>query len=116
LSPELPDDREDRVLALACELDVLTLRDLSHLGALRDLALGLHREGRRAERGLLLRERVRQVVEPLGGRITRRLGRPAAGRGCPHADAQDDNKRSEQEREELLPHVSPLVKMFSVRR
>ena len=106
--PELAEDREDRVLALAGELDVLALGDLADLGALRDLALGDLLKRDLLERLLLLAQWVREIVRPGEARgigsARRRAGDRKADPG-----GQDENERSGQEREEPLPHVSPLV-------
>ena len=106
--PELAEHGEDRVLAFTGELDVLTLRDLPHLGALGDLTLGDFLERYLLERRLLLSQRMREIVRPAeGGGID--SARLRAGDRQADPGGQDENERPGQEREELLPHVSPLV-------
>ena len=106
--PELAEDGEDRVLALANELDVLALRDLPDLAACRDLALGHLLERHLLQRLLLLAQRVREVVRPAERRGIRAARRRAGDRQA-DPGGQDEDERSAQEREEPLPHVSPLV-------
>ena len=84
------------------------LRQRYLAGERRD-PLRLHLERLGPQRVLLVCERAREAIRPPGRGLLCR-DRRAAGEGCPRADGQSGHERSSQERQERLPHISPLVK------
>ncbi len=111
--PELPEDGEDRVLALPGQLDVLTLGDLGRLGVLADLAGQLHLLAERPLLRLLVGAGVGQVVlgrfglvpEPARRRRGRRLLARDGSKAGP--EGHDHRQHSGEECEEELLHGAP---------
>ena len=108
--PELDEQHEDLVGLLARDLDVLALGHLHDLGVLGHLAFELHLDGVLPE---LLFADVELALEVVLLRLevfalVRRAGRAVGGGRKADSRGQDDDERSDPEREELFPHVCLL--------
>ena len=110
--PELDEQHEDPVGLVARDLDVLALGHLYDPGVLRHLARELHLDGLPPELLLADVERALEVVLLRLDVLARRCaGRAASGGRKADTPRQDEDECSGQEREELPPHVAPLMEV-----